>query len=670
MNQTGAKVGIEGAGAAPLELTFKAVLIGIVLAILFAAANMYLALKAGTTVASAIPAVVIAMGLLKAFKHSSKLESNIAQTIASSADVAPAIAFVLPALVMVGYWTHFHYLETVAVGLIGGLLGVLMTVPLRKSLMADKDLPFPEAVAISQMINVSDSEESKSFKHLMWGSVWGGFIALAQIGFKVFAQQVSFWGTFGRSLIGVSLGFNAALLAAGFIVGIRVAVTLLVGAVIGWFVGVPVITFFDGLPHAATPTLMSFQVWQHQIRYIGVGTMLVGGLWTIGRLGKPIFQSIVASFKSIREATPLHSVRVRMDDELPFNRVLFYLGLIMVALLLLCFLELLESNIDMNLYTEIVLSVVGFVCVCLMGFMASGIGAYFSGLLGSTNSPTSGLVITAILFFSVIVTLFIGQHPPEHEVLQSMGLTLLFATLVACSTIMAVDHMQSLKVGQFVNGTPRQQQKALMFGIVIVALVSPIFMVLLFNAYGIGGVRPHPGMSLQQVLPAPQATIMSAVVQGFFKHQLPWSMVFVGVIVACVIIVIDRWLAARGSRWNLPVLGVGLGVYLPLDVTTVIVLGGVVSYIAERALIRRHGKSADESFVHNAREQGILTASGIVAGASLMGVILAVPFTLAHSSTILQLVPDTFEPYGVALGFMAVVGLCVWLYRVTVQYEG
>ncbi len=654
------------------EITFKAVVLAILITAILAAANAYLALKLGQTISASIPAAVISMAALRFFKQHNILENNIVQTAASGGEgVASGVCFVLPALVMTGYWKYFHYWETSLIILVGGFLGVLFSIPLRRVMLNYPTLRFPEGTAIGQVLKASATGTTK-MRDLIQGSLAGAVVGVFQTGFKVVSDGISLWTASGKALYGFTLGFSPALLGAGFIIGMQASTAMLVGLVIGWVVGMPIYTSIYGLPHGVTDYFdMAMAMRADHIRYIGVGTMLLGGLWTLITLLKPIVVSIQTSLRSLKEAkhTKLSGAGIpRTERDISMSYVL--VGV--VVLTLLAYLSFLHFfNFDHLKFGELLhhgLSLFAVAFVLIIGFLMAAICAYLSGLVGMTNNPLSGLMLGCVLLSSLMLLPLIGHDVQHNPAVLKMAVTmvLIITTVVAVIVAISGENMQDLKAGQLVGATPWKQQVMLMIGVIVAALVVAPTLELLFQAYGIGGVYPRPGMDPSQMLSAPQAGLMEAVARGTFGGSLPLTDISVGIAVGFIAIFIDEHLKKTGRR--LPILAIGIGIYLPPDITSAVILGGALNYLCKVVILKREkSKPVEErnKALEHAFEVPVLVCCGLVAGAALVGVLLAIPFVIKGSSDALSLVSAGFEPIANLIGLGVTILLCVWIYKIT-----
>lgn len=636
------------------EITFRTVVLSILITVLLAASNTYLALKAGLTVSASIPAAVMAMAILRFFRNSTIYETNIIQTTASTGEgITAAVAFVLPALIILHQWHYFHYWTSLGLTLLGGFLGVVFSVPLRKIMLNMKVLTFPEGTAVGNVL-LAQQKSSAQIKPLLQGGLVGGLISFCQSGLQVLTDNVQYWAVAGQKLWGFGIGFSPALIGAGYIVGFRVCLSIFLGSILGWLFGPPILTAIYGLPVGADGVSMVMGLWHQYIRYIGVGLMLVGGLWTILTLLKTVCVGLKATIAEKR--TNNAAVLPDADKDIPFS-ILTIIGVVCLGLLVLLFYGLLSqhhhfSNSVIYLNLPIIL-----VCILVLGFFAATLCGYFAGLIGSSNNPLSGIMIIVVLVLSIIFSLVYGYLSNtaglQNWLMPAMTQVIMIACVIAAAAAIANDNLQDLKTGQMIGATPWKQQIMLCVGVVVSAMVVAPVLDLLFNSYGLAGVMPHKGMDLSQMLLAPQASMIAVIVQGAFKHQLPWTMMLTGMVIGSVIIVIDEYLK-RQNKPGIPVMAVGLGIYLPITTNTAIVVGGVLSYLISR-------QPAQET---DSRRQNLtLLACGLVAGSSLMGVVLAFPILLTGNSNFLTIMPAHLSGLATLLAVLVMAWLCRWIYR-------
>lgn len=652
------------------EITFRAVILGIILTIILAAANAFLGLKVGVTVSASIPAAVISMGILRFFKNSNVLENNMVQLMASVGEaLTSGIAFILPALIILHVWDGFNYWQTAITSLLGGLLGVLFTIPLRRALLHDKTLRYPEGVAIGNILKASMSKEKGDLQALTVGGLVGGVISLFQSGFQILSDNFQYWIKGNTTIFGFGLGFSPALIAAGYIVGINVALSVLLGVVLGWICGIPLVGWYYGLPAVDSTSQMAISLWREYTRYVGVGTMLVGGLWTMCTLLKPITKSMVTSFATLRSINLGQQPKMlRTEQDIPIHYVIMGALLLLIPIFMLIAFAVIPSNIGISAGFRYLLSGTSAIYILMGGFVFCSVAAYFAGLVGSTNSPISGMLVSALLILCLIfIALFSTQSSLGNvDIRETLGVVAAIGSMVVVGAALSIanDTMQDLKVGDIVGATPWKQQAMLMFGVVVASFVLPPILQLLYNAYGIGGVFPRPNMNPAQMLAAPQAGMMAAVAKGAFSHNLNWALLGIGAIVAIICIIIDEYFK-KTSLYRLPVLAVGVGIYLPLDSSVPVIIGGFLSYFVQARLNQIYNRKdpSVEDKINKSRHLGLLLCCGIVAGASLMGVLLAIPFAIKQSSDALKIMPEQFSSFSGILSILVTVILCAWIYR-------
>lgn len=653
------------------EITLRALILGIFLTIILAAANAYLGLKVGQTISASIPAAIISMSILRFFNNSNVLENTMVQTMASVGEaVTSGVAFILPALIILHTWGTFYYWQTVLISLLGGILGVLFTIPLRRALLKDKTLRYPEGVAISNVLKASANNEKTDLKALSIGGIVGALISLFQTGFQILADSFQYWIKTPVAVFGFGLGLSPALIAAGYIVGINVSISIFAGIIIGWIAGVPILTWHYGVPAASSAVDIAMDMWHSHTRYLGVGTMLVGGIWTVFTLIKPIMNSLSASMTSLKQAKLSGApVALRTERDIPITYVFWGIILLLVPIYVLLT-HIIPNDIGISNAFRHGISAFSTLYILIGGFVFCSVSAYFAGLIGATNTPVSGLLVSSLLILCLILLAFFSMNSGMigHEML---GMVIAIASTVIIGVGIAIsnDTMQDLKVGQILGATPWKQQAMLILGVVVASFVIPLILDLLYNAYGIGGVFPHEGMDKAQMLAAPQAGLMAAVAQGAYTHNLQWAMIITGAVIAIACIVADE--IAKGYGTRLPVLAVGVGIYLPLDASVPVIIGGCLSYIIQAHLNKKYNtrEPSYEKKIASHRHRGLLLACGIVAGASIMGVLLAIPFAIKQSSSALKIMPAQFAYLASGLGIFVIFAMCFWIYRVVVKQE-
>ena len=636
-----------------LELTVRGFVLGAAITLVFTAANVYLGLKVGLTFASSIPAAVISMAVLRAFRNATIWENNIVQTIASAAGTLSAIIFVLPGLVMIGWWTGFPYWESLAVCVIGGILGVMYSVPLRRALVTQSDLPYPEGVAAAEVLRVGAGSQSTSSaaveenkKGLLALSVGAAVSAAYALGVaaRVFADTLAGYVRVGAGATGFGVLMSLALVGAGHLIGLSVGIAIFTGLAIAWGILTPLLTAMH--PVAGPPADVATAVWAHQVRFIGAGTIAIASLWTLGRLTKPVTTGIMSAIAASRRRAAAggdDSGLPRTERDLPIG---------MVALIsLACFIPLaflLATFIQGSTVAALTVPLViaGVIYVVVVGFFVAAACGYMAGLIGSSNSPVSGLGILTVIGASLLL-LFVAKSAGVTGALALVAYALLVTAVLLNVATISNDNLQDLKTGQLVDATPWRQQVALIAGVIFGAIVIPPILGNLNKAYGFNG-GPH-------ALPAPQATLISALAKGVIQGQIDWGLIGTGVLIGIAIIIIDEVLRAK-TRFQLPPLAVGLGIYLPAATTSAAVLGAVTGWAYNRWVAK--GPNADV-----ARRMGVLIASGLIVGESLFGVLLSGVIVGTGNATPFAIVGDAFQKYAMPLGGIVFALAIVALYR-------
>lgn len=668
------------------EITIKGFILGVILAIVLAGSNAYLGLKMGGTISASIPAAVISMSILRLFRQSNILENNIVQTIASAGEVVAAgIIFTIPALVVMGYWQGFGYWQITMIAIVGGALGVLFSIPLRRALIIGSDLRFPEGVAIAEVLKAGDSQvhhtENKGGKYLVFGALIAAVVKFCQTGLFVLGESLHGWFKVGGSVFGFSNGFSLAMIGSGYIIGPKVGINLLLGAIAAWLIGVPLYTFFSagpqdfGLPVDASAMDIAMAVRATKIRFIGVGTMAFGGIWTLVSLVKPIRDAVTSSFDAFKKAKMGQKVSIlRTDYDIPMVYVL--LGILLLTFPIFAIFhhtfEIANLPITSTLYW---ITIIFLTCVSLfVGFVCSSIGGYMAGVVGSSTNPLSGITIGAVLAISLSLLLLLGSqiqfggHTQESASLAAA--VIIISGVVAVAASVSCDNLQDLKAGQLVGSTPWKQQLVLIIGVVAGAIVVAPILELLYEAYGIGGVFPRSGMDPTHALAAPQATLMASVAQGIFSHTLDLPLVLIGVGVGIAVLLVDQGvLAARKSEYRLSIMAVALGIYLPMDIVLPLSIGGAINFYAVRSVISRKKAlgSTYETVVANTDRQGLLLAAGLIAGDALIGILLAIPFAAYQSTNILAIVGPAFQETATILGTLTFAAVGYYLYILGTQ---
>ncbi|GMQ81459.1 MAG: oligopeptide transporter, OPT family [Rhodothermia bacterium] len=659
------------------EITLKAVVLGVLLSAILAAANAYLGLKVGMTVSASIPAAVISMALLRLFREHNILENNIVQTSASAGEsLAAGVIFTLPALIMLQYWQKFEFLPTMAIALSGGILGVLFTIPLRRAFIIKADLQFPEGVATAEVLKAGE-EGGKGAILIGLAALAGAFLKLSQTGLKLVAGKTSGSVTIGGSIFGMGTELGVALLGVGYIVGLNIAILVFAGGLISWLFGIPIFSAvvdaatLQEVTGGATGYAAAEEIWSAEIRYLGVGAMAAGGIYALFSLWTPIKEGVQSSLEAMRANREGRETTIlRTDRDTPFNYVL--IGTVALAIPILgVFLGVVDRG-ELGITAGLYASTVGFGVIfsLLAGFVFASVAGYMAGLVGSSNNPISGVTIATILSISLILLVLLGSQIDfaidVSKATAAAATAILVGGVVACAAAIAGDNLQDLKAGYLVGATPVKQQIMQIIGVVAAAIVIAPVLQLLFTAYGLGDVFPRAGMDASEALKAPQATLMSSVAEGVFRRNLPWTMIWAGVAVAAIIIAYDKYLEARRSTFRAPVLAVAVGIYLPIELTVPIFVGGMIAWAVTRRVNSAFAADPDRAADERAKasQRGLLFSSGLITGEALIGILLAVPFAAAQNTDVLRLAPEGFEIFATGLGLVGFALFCIWLYRV------
>ncbi|MFZ0575736.1 MAG: oligopeptide transporter, OPT family [Candidatus Cybelea sp.] len=636
-----------------VELTARSLLLGAAVTLVFTAANVYLGLKVGLTFASTIPAAVISMAVLRAFKNSSIYENNIVQTVASAAGTLSAVIFVLPGLIMIGWWSGFPFAQCFGVCAIGGILGVMYSVPLRRALVTQSSLPYPEGVAAAEVLKVgtaagvADERNRAGLLALVGGTLASAGFAVI-VATRIFAGQIAGYFRVGTATTGLGFSLSLALVGAGQLIGLSVGLAMLTGLFIAWGIATPVLTALH--PAAGPAADVATTVWSHQVRFIGAGAIGVAALWSLGRLARPVGAGVAsARAASRRRRLGETQEEPRTERDLPIGIV----ALISVACLIpLAF--LLANFLAGGRLTPIAgwLTLAAVIYVVIAGFFVAAACGYMAGLIGSSNSPVSGLAILVVIGASLmllVIARFTGVTAPSELIAYALFVT---AVLLCVATI-SNDNLQDLKTGQLVDATPWRQQVALVFGVAVGALVIPPILNLLNRGYGFAGA-PNLHNAIAQPLPAPQATLISALAKGVIGGQIDWSLIATGALVGAIVVAADELLRTT-KRAALPPLAVGLGIYLPASTTAPVVVGAVIGWLYNRWAARAGDVRA--------KQIGVLIASGLIVGESLFGVLLAGLIVSTGRPEPLGLVGDAFAKASTAIGAVAFVVVLGALFR-------
>jgi putative OPT family oligopeptide transporter len=637
----------------PRELTLRGLILGVLITTVFTAANVYLGLKVGLTFASSIPAAVISMAILSAVRDSSILENNIVQTVASAAGTLSAIIFVLPGLVIVGWWTGFPFWQSFLICVSGGVLGVLFTIPLRRALVTTSDLPYPEGVAAAEVLKVGSGTRGETKDEtganregliaVILGAVSSGGFAIITATRFAHAELSGFFRLGSTAASGYSFAWSLALLGAGHLVGLSVGMAMLTGLIIAWVISVPILTAMQPAPAGVDFATHTLTIWATQVRFIGAGAIGVAAIYTLATLARPVIGGLVNTLAASRAV-------VTSDERDRDLSPQWIVGLTIACLFVAGWLAWSFANSTVLAPSAATLTLIAVPFVLVVGFLIAGICGYMAGLIGASNSPISGVGILSIVLCASVVILAV---PPSETTRAPLVAFALFVTAIifACATI-SNDNLQDLKTGQLVGASPRRQQIALIVGVGAGAAVIPWVLNLLARAYGFAGA-PNVDVIAPNPLPAPQATLISALAQGVIGGNLDWKMIGIGALVGVGLILMDTTLKALKTL-RVPPLAVGIGIYLPMSATFAVVVGAVLSHWYER----RARLMPDPQ---RSLRLGTLVASGLIVGESLWGVINAGLIVGLNRDAPIGLFPadSALAPW---LGVLGFVGVIVWLY--------
>jgi putative OPT family oligopeptide transporter len=639
------------------ELTLRGVVLGGLITLVFTAANVYLGLRVGLTFATSIPAAVISMAVLRWASSSNILENNIVQTVASAAGTLAAICFVLPGLVMIGWWQTFPYWETALITGLGGVLGVLFSVPLRRALVNDSPLPYPEGVAAAEVLRVgetargAEAEGDRGVAAIATGSVVSALFALLAA-MKLTASEAAGFFRVGAGVSGINPGFQFSLLGVGHLVGISVGMAMAVGMFIAWGIAVPLLSAMA--PAAAGVSLedIAGDVWVHQVRFLGAGVIGVAAIWTLLIVIGPIVRGLSSAMAASRTrragdaaALPLH------ERDIPIGWVGLGSLLALVPIGVLLWTQLGAAAAGS---TALVLAG-SLVFVVVAGAFIAAVCGYMAGLIGASNSPVSGIGILSAISASLLLVAVLGRVDDPRPL---VAYALIVTGIVFGVATISNDNLQDLKTGQLVGATPWRQQVALLFGVAFGAAVIPPVLDLLNAGYGFAGT-PGAGPG---ALAAPQAALISTLASGVLGGDMDWTMIFYGALLGVVLVLLDLGLG-RAKRLRLPPLAVGIAIYLPMSATTMVIIGSIAGWLYEKGAKR---SSDPERY----RRIGVLTATGLIVGESLFGVLLAGIVVGSGSASPLAVVGDGFRPFAVWGGALLFALIGLWIYRRNVKLAG
>ena len=650
------------------ELTVGVLILGCLLSVILAAANAYLGMFAGMTVSASVPAAVISMAVFRVLRRGNILQNNGVQTAAASgASIASGVIFTLPALLLLGAWADFHFLETALIAAFGGILGVLFTIPLRRAMIIDQPLQFPEGIATAEVLKVG-AQGGGGVGMLVLAALIGAVVKLGATGMKLWAEivevatfvkgGVASAATGAKAGVPAYFGINAspALVAVGYIVGFNVAAVIFMGAVFNRWIAIPLFAAVgDPSSIIINPetgaTLASALEGQDALgvtgviaggvaRYFGVGGMLVGGLWSLFKLRRSLVGGVRAGLDAYKRRKQNAGSVVRTEHDMPMNVIMILIAASVIPLFFL-FLHFTDS---------VGISAVMAVLMVIAGFLFAAVSAYMAGLVGSSNNPISGITISTILVASALL-LLLGIDNKAGPVAA-----VLIGAVVCCAAAIGGDNLQDLKCGYIVGSTPWKQQTMQMVGVIVAAFVVAPTLNVLHESYVIGS----------QALPAPQANLMATVSKGVFLGGLPWTFIGLGAALAAVVIAIDVTLERRGSKFRMPVMAFAVGVYLPFELNVPIFLGGVIALLVGRFLNKENASPERRGQVER---NGFLVAAGFITGESLMGIGIAIPVAATEDKSFWVMASGAYEHLKIP-GLVIVALVMLMLYKVSLRRKG
>lgn len=649
------------------ELTVRGMILGALITVIFTASNVYLGLKVGLTFASSIPVAVISMAVLKCFQGSNILENNMVQTQASAAGTLSSIIFVLPGLLMIGYWQGFPFWQTTLICVAGGILGVIFTIPLRHVLVVNSDLPYPEGLAAAEILKAGDHNQpteegaetpQSGVKQILTGSIISGIFSFLAAGLRVISESASYWFKVGGAIFQVPMGFSLALLGAGWLVGIAGGIAVLLGMFFSWGIAVPIFTSLTPMPADVNMIDFAKGIWAAKVKFIGAGAIAVAAIWTLLTLFKPMMEGMKLSFQAFSGRGQSSQSQERVNQDLSPKTMLLIILITLIILVATFYSFIASAPISFGLVCALVACAT--IMAFIIGFLVAAASGYMAGLIGSSSSPISSIGIVSIVIIS-LVFMVIGQSSGLFVMAggnQFMtALALFTASVVMAISTISNDNLQDLKTGHLIQATPWRQQVALIIGSIVGAIVISPVLELLYNAYGFTGALPRSGMDPTQALSAPQATLMITIAKGIFSHNLEWIYIEAGVCLGIFLIVLDIVIKRLRPGWSMPPLAVGMGIYLPASVNMPIFIGTVLSYFCMRHIKKRYtDPKTQERELKATDRRGTLLVAGLIVGESIVGIVMAmlivVSIALGSGEAPLALNLDHWGKIGQILGLV------------------
>jgi putative OPT family oligopeptide transporter len=644
-----------------LELTFKAVFIGLILAVVFCGTNVYLGLKIGNTISASVPSAILAMGFLRLFKKYSTLENSIAQTTSSVGEsMAVVLIFVFPAMLILKLWQDFKYVDIIMVAIPGGIIGVIYSIILRKVLLSDKQLGFPEGQAIGKVLQTTEQTGNKTqSKFLLLGGLLSSVISFCQIGLQCLSGGTTKAIQIGNKMIGGGVSFSVAIIGAGYLVGFAQMFVSFLAFILAWCVFLPYFTSIHGVKDSSDILSSAFFIWKSYIRPIGVGVFIFTGFATIIMLTKPIIKGIKESANALKNIGQIDD----KDKDLNIIKLLFVALLTSVPIVFVLIKGLSEIN-NYSTPTNVTIAILITFVLLLLGFAIAAVAGYFAGLAGSTSSPVSGLLFIAVVMVTLLLTLA-KSHGIVNSKFHLLETIILLVAFIAGTASITNGSIQDYKSGQLVGSTPYKQQIVLFLGVIVSALIAPLFINLIFNAYGIAGITSHLGMDPNKTLSAPQASAVAALTNNIIGGSQDWSLLLYGLLIGIVALIIDM-IGKKTKKFRCSMVSVGVGIYLPPEIVVALFIGGCIRLLVNHKHKKLQQKNGNE-VVEKLDNKVNLLVCGLIAGESLMGLFLAVPFVIYQSSDALKIVGDKFTNTAEILSVIVTFFVARLIYKVATK---
>ncbi len=638
------------------ELTFRGLVLGAVIAAVFTAANVYLGLKVAITIASSIPAAVISMGILRMFKTGSIRENNIVQTVASAGGTLSSIVFVLPGLVMLGYWNGFPFWATFFVCALGGALGVMFSIPLRRALVVNTNLPFPEGVAAAEVLKVGATgdeaspnaiEREKGPLIVAWAAIVAALMQVVTFTGAAAATFTKYFRVGVYAATGVDFGFSLALLGAGHLVGPSVGIAQLVGVLICWAWFVPM--WSHGVTGDDLATIVD-TVWR-RVRFVGAGAIGVAAIWSLLKLVKPVIDGMIATANA-RKARAGATGEYE-DRDIPGVWIvgISIASLAGVGALLWQFMQ----GTPLAPMAPVLIGG-GIVFVIVIGFFVATVAGYMAALIGASNSPVSGIGILATVIGALLLSIFVLPSLGVGATQALVAFCLFAVAIVFTVSTISNDNLQDLKTGQLVGASPWKQQVALLVGVLAGSLVIPLVLNVLNHSNGFPG-DPNRDAVMADALSAPQATLISTIARGVMNADLDWNTIGIGAGLGVIFVIVDEILG-KLKLMRLPPLAIGIGIYLPMSSTFAVTIGSIIGWFYNRAADKRPNGEMVKRF-------GVLMASGLIVGESLLGVFNAAVVASTNNAAPFALFGPNFAPVAELIAPVLFVVLTFAIYQWT-----